>query len=225
MRIASTVQVPTRSETGVWMFKRGSAVLVSLLAVAYLAVGAADALAGGHAGLISFRSCNSVLVAADFEDDLEEISAPTFIRSPGMTAEASSCKYGALGEGDASGVKEFSDGGLGVECVANLVRLAGEEKMAPEGGCYRIAGSSLLVSTGSKATKLLPTLRKGVRDKAWPTGYARYVASGIGNHAEFGYDHEGKGYAYLQVLNATLLIETNGNVSLLHILRLAAAAL
>jgi hypothetical protein len=215
---------PTKGRGG-QMVKRSAALLVLFLALGSSAICAPDALAGNHTHLISFRPCNGVLVAADFDDDLEEVSSPTLTHQPDFVADTSSCKYAALTEGDASSLMKFTNGGLGGECLDNILRLASEEKTPPPGGCYRIVSTSLIVVTGSRARKLLPKLRKGAKDPAWPSDYARHIAHGIGNRAEFGYDDENKGFAYLQVLNATLTVETNGNISLLHVLRLGAAAL
>jgi hypothetical protein len=199
--------------------------LVLLLVLGYSTVGAPDALAAGHDHLVRFRSCDAVLTAADFDDDLQEVSALAFIHGHDFTLETNSCTYAGLTEEGPTGLTQFTDGGLGVECLANILRVISDEKTPPPGGCYRISHSSLGVTTGSGVTKLLPKLRKGVKDKAWPSEYVRHVAHGIGNDAEWGYGDEENGYAYLQVLNATMTIETRGSISLLHILRLAAATL
>lgn len=180
---------------------------------------------GDHHHLVSFRKCNRALVAYDFGDNLEEVSAPTFLHGHDFAAEASSCIDAGLTEEADVGRKELTDGELGVECVANVLQLTKEEKTPPPGGCYRIVHTALIVTTGSRVTRMISELRRGVKDRFWPRNYVRHVARGIGNRAEWGYGDEEKGYAYLQLLNATMTIETRGHISLLHTLRLAAAAL
>lgn len=207
------------------MVKRYGLLLGSFLVFGCSTIAAPEALGAEHHHLVSLRHCNGVLTAADFDDGLEEVSAATFTHAHQFSAETSSCAYAGLTEAGDASHKDLVNGELGDECVGNILQLAKEEKKAPPGGCYRIVHSALIVTTGPRVTKLLSKLRRGVKDKVWPSGVVRHIAHGIGNRAEWGYGAEEKGYAYLQVLNATIMIETQGSVSLLHTLRLAAATL
>jgi hypothetical protein len=112
---------------------------------------------------------------------------------------------------------------LGVECLANILRLYEASQAAPEGGCFRISHATLVVALGSRIEKLAPNLKKGVKAKTWPAGFTRQVLHGVGDRAEFGFSGV-KGWGYLQVLNAQLTIETR-EMGLIQLLRDAAAQL
>lgn len=72
--------------------------------------------------------------------------------------------------------------------------------------------------------RLAAKLEKGVKSSGWRAGYSRHVVPGIGNRAEIGYSG-GDGYGYLQVDNATVIVETTENGSLINLLRDAAATI
>jgi hypothetical protein len=176
-----------------------------------------------HIHLLPFRSCNSVLVAADFLDELEEVAPPSVI---GSVAEGSVCKYAGLSADGPSGrPAQFTEGGLGVECLANAIKIIGEGGTAPGGGCYRLATATIVVARGRAVEKLLQKLGKGVKARSWPAGFGRYVLHGVGSKAEFGYNDARDGYGYLQVVNATVIVETSEGGSLIHILKDAASLL
>ncbi len=95
--------------------------------------------------MLAFKPCNSVLVASDFLDDLEEVSPKSVTSASGTTADVSSCKYASTEkELSVSHVAEFTEGGIGVECLANGIKIAGQGASAPPGGCYRIDNASVL---------------------------------------------------------------------------------
>jgi hypothetical protein len=145
------------------MVKRSGVLMMLLLALAYCAVDAADVAAGAQTRLVPLsKRCNDVLPASDFQDDLEEVTPPNVIHvAHGFALSTSTCKYAALTEAGGRPMS-FTNGGLGVECIANILRIVGEEKTPPPGGCYRIATVSVGVETGPQVTKILPTLRKGL---------------------------------------------------------------
>lgn len=179
--------------------------------------------------MLAFRACNNVLVAGDFLDNLEEISPTLANSASGVTADASTCKYASITQ-DASGggARQFTHGGLGVECLANAIKLvAAEGAAAPAGGCYRIDTATVLFTYGRPVEKLASKLKNGAKAASWPAGYARYVLKGVGNRAEFGYNAAGDGHGYLQVDNATLIVETTegANPSLIRLLQDAASSL
>ncbi len=182
-----------------------------------------------HFRMLAFKPCNSVLVASDFFDDLEEVSPKSVTSASGTTADVSSCKYASTEkELSVSHVAEFTGGGIGVECIANIFKLAEKSVAAPPGGCYRFASVTVLFAYGRAVERLASKLQKGVKAAHWRPGFGRYVLSAVGNRAEFGYDSAtGDGYGYLQVDNATLLVETSegANPSLIELLRDAAASL
>jgi hypothetical protein len=189
------------------------------------AAGASSPPKHGHFRILPSKPCNAVLVGADFTDGLEEISPPSVMSAAGTTAYVSTCKYastedGGLGHRDST----LTDGGIGVECLANGINLLGTTGAAPAGGCFRISSVTVLFARGRPVEKLAAKLKTGVRSRIWPAGYTRHVAPGIGNRAEFGYDGP-KGYGYLQVDNATLSVETSEATSLINLLRDAAAVL
>jgi len=202
------------------MVKRSGALTILLLVLAYGAAYAADASARTETHLVPLsEKCNYVLPASDFQDDLEEVAPPMVLHLGHDSALSSGeCKYGALTESGGAPMS-FTNGGLGGECLANVLRLGLE---SPPGGCYRLATVSLGVETGPQVTKILPALRKGRKDKVYPSRFPRHIAHGIGNRAEFGYDGE-EGYGWVQVLNAYVTIETHGNVSLIQLMREAAS--
>jgi hypothetical protein len=113
--------------------------------------------------------------------------------------------------------QSFTEGKLGVECVANIFRLYEASRAAPEGGCFRISHATLVMALGRRIEKLAPSLKKGVKAKTWPAGFTRQVLHGVGNRAEFGFSGI-KGWGYLQVLNAQLTIETR-ELGLIELLR------
>jgi hypothetical protein len=181
---------------------------------------------GNHFRMLPFRPCNGVLVAADFLDGLEEISPTSVTSAAGTTAAVSICKYASTEEGAALGhIAEFTNGALGVECLANAFKLIEKTGAAPPGGCYRIANATVLFARGRAVERLASKLEKGVKSKIWPGGYGRYVVPGIGNRAEIGYNGARDGYGYLQVDNATVIVETSEGGSLIKLLRDAASTL
>ncbi len=179
--------------------------------------------------MLAFKPCNNILVAGDFLDDLEEISPKSVTSAPGLTADVSTCKYASTTESPAAGEHTFTNGEIGVECLANGIKLV-EEKgtAAPEGGCYRIDNASVLFAYGRSVEKLASKLQKGAKASRWPANFGRHVLKGVGNRAEFGYDEAtGDGYGYLQVDNATLFVETSegANPPLIRLLEDAASLL
>jgi hypothetical protein len=182
-----------------------------------------------HFRMLAFKPCNSVLVASDFFDDLEEVSPKSVTSASGTTADVSSCKYASTEkELSVSHLAEFTGGGIGVECLANIFKLTEKGVAPPPGGCYRFASVTVLFGYGPAVKRLASKLQKGARAPNWRPGFGRYVLSGVGNKAEFGYDSAtSDGYGYLQVDNATLLLETSegANPSLINLLKDAAASL
>jgi hypothetical protein len=182
-----------------------------------------------HFRMLAFKPCNSVLVAFDFFDDLEEVSPKSVTSASGTSADVSSCKYASTEMGlSVSHLAEFTGGGIGVECLANIFKLTEKGVTAPPGGCYRFSSVSVLFAYGPAVERLASKLQKGAKATHWRPGFGRHVLSGVGNRAEFGYDSAtGDGYGYLQVDNATLLVETSegANPSLINLLRDAAASL
>ncbi|MGA2455546.1 MAG: hypothetical protein ABSG93_18730 [Solirubrobacteraceae bacterium] len=182
-----------------------------------------------HFRMLAFRPCNSVLVASDFFDDLQEVLPKSVTSASGTSFGVSSCKYAST-EKELSVVSpaEFTKGGIGLECIHNILRLEEKGIEAPPGGCYRFASATVQFAYGRAVERLASKLQKGARSPNWRPGFGRYVLSGVGNRAEFGYDSAtGDGYGYLQVDNATLLVETSegANPSLIKLLRDAAASL
>jgi len=191
--------------------------------------GASSKASSKHFRLLPSKPCSAVLNAYDFNDDLQEV-APASVRSfSGLTLYSSSCRYagtekGAPGPFDGS----FTNGLIGAECVANGLKLISTTGSAPEGGCYRIASASVAFSSGTAVKKAESRLAKGVKSPTWPLDVGRHIAVGVGTRAEFGYDEvTGKGFGYLQIDNATVLIETSegANPSLIKLLKEAAAVL
>lgn len=182
-----------------------------------------------HFRMLAFRPCNSVLVSSDFFDDLEEVSPESVTSASGTTADVSSCKYASTDkELSLTRATAFTGGGLGVECLANIFKLTEKGVTAPPGGCYRIASVTVLFAYGPAVERLASKLQKGARAPNWRPGFGRHFLSGVGNRAEFGYDSAtGDGYGYLQVDNATLIVETSegADPSLISLLRDAAASL
>jgi hypothetical protein len=184
-----------------------------------------------HFRILSFRPCNYVLSAGDFEDDLEEVAPPSRSSFGGTSSAVSTCKYGSLSEGPpGSGGRggQFTNGGLGVECLANALKLTGAGTMAPAGGCYRIENVTVGFASGRAVQRLASKLEKGVKSTAWPSRFGRHVLSGVGNRAEFGYDEAtGEGRGYVQVDNANCIVETTEGArpSMITLLRDAAALL
>lgn len=206
-------------------------ICVVLAALATLAppAGASSKGSSKHFRLLAARPCSSVLNAYDFIDDLQEV-APVSVKSfSGLTLYSSSCTYagteeGAPGPFDGS----FTDGLIGAECVANGIKLIAAKGTAPEAGCYRIAHASVAFTSGSSVKKYESKLEKGVKAPTWPSNVGRHLAVGVGTRAEFGYDENtGEGFGYLQIDNATVLIETTEGVNppLIKLLKDAAAVL
>jgi hypothetical protein len=181
-----------------------------------------------HFRLLSFKPCNRVLVAADFLDNLEEVSPKSSISAGGTTADTSTCKDASTEEGDPGGVKHFTNGELGVECLANVIKQAGEGATPHPGGCWRIDTATVLFAYGHEVNKLASKLAKGEKAAHWPAGFGRHVLPGVGDRAEFGYSPgSGDGLGYLQEDNATLFVETieGAKPSLISLLRDAASTL
>ncbi len=206
------------------MRNRCSVAATMVVALAGLAALAPPAGASSkHFRMLGFKPCNAVLVAADFLDDLQEVSPKSVTSAAGTTADVSTCKYAATEEETKGFVSDFTNGGLGVECLANIFKL--EEKgitKLPPGGCYRIDDATVLFAYGRPVERLAAKLQKGARSPHWPAQFGRHVLPGVGDRAEFGYDTgTGAGYGYLQVDNATLIVETTegANPSLITLLR------
>ncbi len=181
-----------------------------------------------HFHMLGFKPCNSVIVAADFLDNLEEVSPPSSISAAGTTADASTCKDASTEEGESSGVKKFTKGEIGLECLANVIKLAEKDTTVHPGGCWRIDTATVLFAYGRSVEKLASKLQKGAPAAHWRPGFGRHVLPGVGNRAEFGYDAaSGDGYGYLQVDNATLILETTEGAkpSLISLLRDGASTL
>jgi hypothetical protein len=212
---------------------RLSTAVVMCMALAGLAAAASPAGAhsnpkAGHFRMLAFRPRNEILVAGDFLDNLEEISPRSVTSASGVTAEVSTCKYASTAEIPASGEREFTNGEIGIECLANGIKLI-EDMVAgaPKGGCYRIDNATALFAYGRSVEKLASKLQKGTKASNWPANFGRYVLKGVGNRAEFGYEAGGNGHGYLQVDNATLLVETSegANPPLIKLLKDAASLL
>ncbi len=141
-----------------------------------------------------------------------------------MRAEASSCTYaGRTAAGSTGGTTSLPTGKLGVECIANILKLHEAEISPPPGGCYRIAHATLVVALGHNLEKVAGQLKKGVKATHWPAGFTRQVLHGVGDRAEFGFDGT-HGYGYLQVLNAQLTVEVT-ELGVIEVLRDAASQL
>ena len=170
-----------------------------------------------------------MLNAVDFNDDLQEVAPASTQSFSGLTQYSSSCRYAGTekgGPGPFDG--SFTNGLIGAECVANGLKLISTTGSAPEGGCYRVASASVAFSGGPAVKKFESKLAKGVRAPTWPLDVGRHLAVGVGTRAEFGYDeYTGKGFGYLQIDNATVLIETSegANPPLLRLLKEAADVL
>jgi hypothetical protein len=121
-------------------------------------------------------------------------------------------------------MRSFVNGELGAECLAVALKVATTGGTAPEGDCYRAASVSALFITGSLAKKVLPKLEKGVKRRFWPAGYSRKRLAKVSNDAEYGY-LGGRGFAYLQVLNASVEIKTDEVDYLPRLLKEAASVL
>ena len=212
LRIATTRKVRTVRNgrpvvVMVWMVFVGSAALA-------LPAGANSKPSSKHVRMLPFKTCNSILAAGDFLDNLDEVSPKSVTSGPGLTADVSSCKYASTDEEPTNGLHSFTEGGIGVECLANAIRLSGEGIMPPPGGCYRIDSASVLFAYGSAVEKLASKLPKGQKARHWPANFGRHVLKGVGDTAEFGYDEAtGNGYGYLQLDNASLTVETSEGAS------------
>lgn len=194
--------------------------------VLLLALGCSAALAPGASAkapsgrLVSFRQCSGILNSDDFGDNLEEVSPTHTIDE----TKATECKFGGTTDGGGGALKKLINGELGTECLAVTLNIVGTGGTAPEGDCYRLATETALFITGRLAKKLLVKLEKGTKRRFWPTGYSRKKLPHVGNDAEYGY-HGGKGFGYLQVLNASVEVETDENDNMPGLLREAAKAL
>ncbi len=208
--------------------------VVMLMVLVGLAVLVASANAGanpGRARLLPFKPCNHVLAPGDFEDNLAEVSPSKTLVGNGLTAEISVCKYASTEEAAGGLEKTFTKGELGGECLAHGLLVdkeaaeKGEEAHLPPSGCYRLVTVSVLYAHGKPVAKLLAQMLKGERSKPWPPGYGRYLAHGVGDRSEFGYNDAGDGYGYVQLDNASVIVETSERVVLLTVLKNAAATL
>jgi hypothetical protein len=156
--------------------------------------------------LVALKACNTVLVAADLRDELEELGKPE--GSAGI--EASTCLYGGLDEGGAAGSPTaLTEGKLGVKCIDNILILAEAHIPPPPTGCFRMATATLVVAHTRAVERVARKLKKGVRARYWPAGFGRQILHGVGDRAEFGFAANGRGWGYLQVLNAQLTVETS----------------
>jgi len=211
------------------MRSRRSRYSVAVTACVGLVASAALAPPAGatHFHMLAFKPCNSVLVAADFLDNLEEVSPRSSTSAAGTTADTSTCKDASTEEGGPSGFKSFTNGEIGLECLANAIKLAEQGTTAHPGGCWRIDTATVLFAYGRTVEKLASKLHKGAKAAHWQAGFGRHVLPGVGNRAEFGYNTAGDGLGYLQVDNATLFVETTEGAkpSLISLLRDAASTL
>jgi hypothetical protein len=192
--------------------------------VACLTLGALGASAPGAAAkskpprLLSLKGCNTVLVAGDFRDDLEEVATPEVL----AVGESSVCSYaGTEAEGPSGGAKLVAIGHLGVECFENWGK---KELATPLGGCWRLAHATLVIAQGPAINRVASKLKKGVKAKYWPAGFTRTVVHGVGDREEIGSGAAGHAYGYLQVLNAQLTVEVT-EMGVLQVLQDAAALL
>jgi hypothetical protein len=206
-------------EVGMWS-RRLAAVM------ACMAMGAPMVLAPGAAAkskpphLLSLKACNTVLGAADFRDELEEVGKPEIFPS----AESSTCFYGGLeADGPSGGARLFPVGkvSLGDECFLNFVK---KEGAVPPGFCFRLAHANLVIARGPAVNRVAGKLKKGVKAKFWPAGFTRTVLHTVGDRAEIGSGPDGRGYGYLQVLNAQLTVEVT-EMGVFQVLEDAAALL
>ncbi len=219
-----------RRRQGIWEMRGRCAGVVTCMALAALAALAPPAGANSkHFRMLPFKPCNGVLVAADFFDNLEEISPKSVTSASGLTADVSTCKYASTEKGLPTGhAAEFTDGAIGIECLANGIKILETGATAPPGGCYRIDNATVLFAYGRAVEKLASKLQKGAKARTWPANFGRHVLNGVGNRAEFGYDEAtGAGYGYLQVNNGSLTVETSegANPSLINLLKDAASLL
>ncbi len=175
--------------------------------------------------LVALKPCSAVLAPADFKDELEEVSA-----SPAsQDFQTSSCKFAGLAaDGPAGGTRLFTEGQIGTECIANVLRLSEAGIAAPKGGCYRISSATLVVARGHAVERQIEKLIKAHHRPAparhWPAGFTRAVLHGVGSRAEFGFSGE-SGYGYLEVLNAQMTIEFTEGGSMVQLLKDAASKL
>jgi hypothetical protein len=196
--------------------RRAAAVVafVTLALVAALPAAASAKTKPPH--LLPLKPCNSVLVAADFRDDLEEVASPEIFAG----VESSVCSYGSLEPEFGGGAKFLPIGYLGIECIGNIIK---KEGGAPPGGCWRLAHATLVMAQGRAVERLAGKLKKGVKASRWPAGFSRAVLHNTGDRAEYGFSGE-KAYGYLQVLNAQLTVEGT-EFAMLQVLKDAAALL
>jgi hypothetical protein len=187
------------------------AVMVCMVLIGSAALAPPAGAKSKHFRMLPFRPCNGILVAADFFDNLEEISPKSVASGSGTTAEVSTCKYASTEESPpTTRGGEFTEGGIGVECLVNGIKIAEKGAAPPQAGCYRIDSASVLFAYGRAVEKLASKLQKGAKARHWPANFGRHVLNGVGNRAEFGYDATtGDGYGYLQVDNASLIVETS----------------
>jgi hypothetical protein len=182
-----------------------------------------------HFRMLRFKACNAILTAGDFLDNLEEVSPMSANAAPGLRVYVSTCKYASTEELPTGGLQQFTDGGIGVECLANDIKLFGKGNTTPPpGGCYRIDNASVLFSYGRAVEKLESKLLKGEKATTWPASFGRHVLPHIGDRAEFGYDAAtGRGFGYLSLDNASLTVETSegAHPSLITLLTDAASVL
>lgn len=193
-------------------------------AMACMAMGAPLVLAPGAAAkskpphLLSLKACNTVLGAADFRDELEEVATPEVL----AVGESSVCSYGGLEAGGPAGGAHFlAIGHLGIECFANFGK---KEGATPPGGCWRLAHATLVIARGPAVNRVAGKLKKGVKAKYWPAGFTRTVLHTVGDRAEIGAGPAGHAYGYLQVLNAQLTVEVT-EMGVLQVLEDVAALL
>ncbi len=201
------------------MLTRRAVPLVVLLALFCSAALAPGAMAKTPR-LAFYRPCSGILDYEDFADNLEEVVPPRFIADTAFTE----CRYGSDSEGPGGDTQQFTHGELGVECLAISLKILAAAGTPPEGDCYRLCSLDALFITGPLAKKLLPKLEKGTRRRTWPTGYTRKKLAHVGNDAEYGF-LGGKGFGYLQVLNASVELNTDELSDLPGLLKEAASVL